>query len=145
MAKTDYMKYWRVIRYWIQSKYDVGTADIEMMLFLYSENIFSKKMFAQFEQCMSWDENRFRRLVKEGWIVLWRERKGRRANLYKLSYKGQTLVRTIYRKLNGEEIGESPSLNPLFRNDASYMDKQYRKMIVEMNEFIKQQRRLAQE
>ena len=80
-------------------------------------------MFAQFEQCMSWDENRFRRLVKEG----------------------QTLVRTIYRKLNGEEIGESPSLNPLFRNDASYMDKQYRKMIVEMNEFIKQQRRLAQE
>jgi hypothetical protein len=53
-------------------------------------------------------------------------------------------VINIYKKLNGEEIGISPQLNPLFRKDASYMDKVYRNMIIEMNDFIKQQRRRAQ-
>ena len=33
--KTNYMKYWRVIRYWAKAKYNVGTPDIEMLLFLY--------------------------------------------------------------------------------------------------------------
>jgi len=55
------------------------------------------------------------------------------------------MIRTVYRKLNGDEIGESPNINPLFKLDASYMDKQYRNMIIEMNKFIKQQRHLSQE
>ena len=46
----------------------------------------------------------------------------------------------MYKKLNGEEIGETANINPLFRHDASYMDKVYRNMIVEMNEFIKQEK-----
>ncbi len=54
------------------------------------------------------------------------------------------MVNTIYKKLNGEEIGESPEYNPLFRHDASYMDKVYRNMIIEMNKFIRQQRHRAQ-
>jgi hypothetical protein len=65
--------------------------------------------------------------------------------LYELSYKGKRLINTIYKKLNGEEIGEGPLANPLFRHDASYMDKVYRNMIIKMNEFIKQQRRLSPE
>ncbi len=47
-------------------------------------------------------------------------------------------------ELNGEEIAESAHSNPLFRHDASYMDKVYRNMIVEINDFIKQQRHLSQ-
>ena len=115
-----------------------------MMFFLYSEDIFSKKKFEEFERVMSWDTKRFDRLVKEEWIVVWRKRKGRQATLYRLSYKGQSLIKTLYRKLNGEEIGVSPSINPLFRDDASYMEKQYRLMIEELNEFIQRQRHLSQ-
>jgi hypothetical protein len=144
MPKQDFMKYWRVIRYWAKVKYNVSTPDIEMMFFLYSEDIFSKKKFEEFERVMSWDTKRFDRLVKEEWIVVWRKRKGRQATLYRLSYKGQSLIKTLYRKLNGEEIGVSPSINPLFRDDASYMEKQYRLMIEELNEFIQRQRHLSQ-
>ena len=32
--KNDYLKYWKVVKQWAKVKYDVGTADIEMMLFL---------------------------------------------------------------------------------------------------------------
>ena len=141
----DYMKYWRVIRYWAKAKYKVGTPDIEMLLFLYSEQLFNKTKFKEFEECMSWDEPRFYRLLKQGWIHIWRKKQNGEAALYELSYKGKRMINTIYKKLNGEEIGESPKTNPLFRYDASYTDKVYRNMIIEMNRFIKQQRHLSQE
>jgi len=107
---SDYLKYWRVIRYWVKAKYNIGTPELELLLFLYSEQMFTKSRFQEFETIMS-----------------------------------KSLVRTVYRKLNGEEVGESPNINPLFRLDASYMDKMQRKMIKEMNEFIKQQRHLSPE
>ena len=141
----DYLKYWRTIRYWIKAKYRLTTPDIEMLLFLYSENMFTKTKFKRFEQIMSWDVNRFDKLLRDDWIHVWRKRKGKEATLYELTYKSKRIVTLIYKKLNGEEIAETAHSNPLFRNDASYMDKVYRQSIVEMNKFIKQQRHLALE
>jgi len=141
----DYMKYWRVIKYWAKAKYKVGTPDIDMLFFLYSEQIFNKTKFKEFEECMSWDEPRFHKLLKEGWIRVWRKRQGNETTLYELSYKGKRMINTLYKKLNGEEISESPQYNPLFRHDSSYTDKIYRNMIIELNKFIKQQRHLSPE
>ena len=141
----DYLKYWRTIRYWIKAKYKLTTPDIEMLLFLYSENMFTKTKFKRFEQIMSWDVNRFDKLLRDDWIHVWRKRKGKEATLYELTYKSKRIVTLIYKKLNGEEIAETAHSNPLFRNDASYMDKVYRQSIVEMNKFIKQQRHLSLE
>ncbi len=142
---SDYLKYWRVIRYWVKAKYNIGTPELELLLFLYSEQMFTKSRFQEFETIMSWDTKRFNNLLRDGWLQVFRRRAGKNATLYELSYKGKSLVRTVYRKLNGEEVGESPNINPLFRLDASYMDKMQRKMIKEMNEFIKQQRHLSPE
>ena len=141
----DYLKYWRTIRYWIKAKYGLTTPDIEMMLFLYSENMFTKTKFKRFEQIMSWDVNRFDRLLKDGWIHVWRKRKGKEATLYEVTYKSKRIITLIYKKLNGEEVAETAHANPLFKDSASYMDKVYRQSIVEMNKFIKQQRHLALE
>ena len=141
----DYLKYWRTIRYWIKAKYKLTTPDIEMLLFLYSENMFTKTKFKRFEQIMSWDVNRFDKLLRDDWIHVWRKRKGKEATLYELTYKSKRIVTLIYKKLNGEEIADTAHSNPLFRNDASYIDKVYRQSIVEMNKFIKQQRHLALE
>ena len=48
------------------------------------------------------------------------------------------LINTIYKKVNGEEIAETATANPLFKNDVSYMDKVYRNMIKEMNKEIRE-------
>ena len=141
----DYLKYWRTIRYWVKAKYGLSTPDIEMMLFLYSENMFTKSKFKRYEQIMSWDINRFDRLLRDDWIHVWRKRKGKEATLYELTYKSKRIITLIYKKLNGEEVAETAHANPLFRSDANYMDKVYRQSIVEMNKFIKQQRHLALE
>tara|TARA_R110002012_G_scaffold315067_1_gene528385 strand:- start:788 stop:1270 length:483 start_codon:yes stop_codon:yes gene_type:complete len=141
----DYLKYWRVIRYWVKAKYGLSTPDLEMLLFLYSEDIFNKTEFLKYEEVMSWDVKRFKRLLRDDWIHVWRKRKGKETTLYELTYKAKRIITLVYKKLNGEEIAETAHSNPLFRNDASYMDKVYRNMIVEINNFIKQQRHLSQE
>jgi len=143
-SKHNYLKFWRVIRYWAKAKYKIGTPDIDMILFLYSEEYFNKTKFNEFNQLMSWDVKRFDLLLRDGWIIVWRKGYGKNTTLYELSYKGKRVANTIYKKLSGEEIAESPNINPLFRKDATYMDKVYRNSIKEMNKFIKQQRYLSQ-
>ena len=139
---NDYLKYWRVVRYWVKAKYGLTTPDLEMLLFLYSEQIFTKDKFSDFKEIMSWDKNRFERLRQEGWIIVWKKREGKNKALYEVSHKGKKVVGIVYKKLNGEEISER---NPLFLKSANYMDKVYRNMIIEMNKSIKRQRHLSQE
>ena len=57
--KHDYLKYWRVVRYFVKAKYGITTAELEMLLFLYSEKYFSKDKFHEFDELISWNVNRF--------------------------------------------------------------------------------------
>ena len=53
------------------------------------------------------------------------------------------MVKDIYNKLNGEGITERASLNPMFRNDATYAEKVHRNYIKKLNKSIQQERRHA--
>ena len=141
----DCLKYWRVIRYFIKSKYGLTTPDLDMLLFLYSEDIFSKEKFDEFDSLLSWDKNRFDRLLRDGWIEVFRKRRKKHKSLYGVSFKAQRVISSIYKKLSGEEIPTDISNNPIFVKNVKYSDKAYRNMIIEMNNFIRQQRRLSPE
>ena len=140
LPPNDYLKYWRVIRYFILKKYKLTTGELDVLLFLYSEKYFSKDKFNEFDELISWDVNRFDKLLRDGWVVVFRKRQGKKKALYEVSYKGRRMLGSMYKKLSGEEIPESPSVNPMFLKNVSYTDKVYRNMIVEMNKFIRQQR-----
>lgn len=140
---NDYLKYWRVIRYFIRAKYGVSTGDLDILLFLYSEKYFSKDKFNEFDELVSWEVGRFDRLLRDGWIVVFRKRSGKVKALYEVSYNTRRMLSSMYKKLNGEEIPVSPASNPMFKKNVSYTDKVYRNMIKEMNAFIKQQRHLS--
>ncbi len=135
----DCLKYWRVIRYFIKSKYNLSTAEIEMLLFLYSEDIFTKKKFEEFNKLLSWDKNRFDKLVKEGWIEIFKKRKVSTRSIFQLSFKSQRMIDSIYKKLSGEEIPTQERGNPIFKKNVKYTDKVYKQMIIEMNKSIRQQ------
>jgi hypothetical protein len=141
---TDYLKYWRVIRYYIRAKHNISTADLDILLFLYSEEYFSKDKFNEFDEIMSWDVNRFDRLLRDNWIVVFRKR-GKEKAMYEISYKGRRVLGEMYKKLGGEVISENRSVNPLFLKGASYQDKVYKNMIIQMNAFIRQQRHLSRQ
>lgn len=137
-SKHDYLKYWRVIRYFFKAKYGLNQADLDMLLFLNSEGYFTKDKFEEFNELLSWDKDRFDRLLRDGWLQVFG--KSRRKNRYQLSFKAERMLVSLYKKLNGEEIPVSQSSNPMFAKNVSYSDKIYRNMIIEMNKFIKQQR-----
>jgi len=131
-----------VIRYYIKMKYKLNTGDLDMLLFLYSEDYFSKDKFKEFDKLLSWNVTRFDRLLRDGWIEVFRKRVGKNKALYELSYKGKRVVNSIYKKLNGDEIPSSEH-NPIFHRNVSYTDKVYKNFIKEMNKSIKQQQRLS--
>lgn len=138
--KADYLKYWRVIRQFIKVKYGLTQSDLDILLFLNTEGYFSKDKFKEFDSILSWEEHRFDRLLRDGWIEVFRKRVGNTKGLYMLSYKAKRVIISIYKKLSGEEIPTSPSSNPMFLKNVSYTDRRYRKAIERMNEFIRQQR-----
>jgi hypothetical protein len=138
---NDYLKYWRVIRYYVKAKHDLTQADLDIILFLYSESYFSKKDFDRYSEIVSWDIGRFDRLHASGWIETFRRKMPKTGDyLYQLSYKATRLVLDIYRKLSGEEIPTSLSSNPMFLKNVSYSDKVYRNMIIEMNAYYRKKR-----
>ena len=143
MDNRDYLKYWRVIRYFIKAKYGLTQEDLDVLLFLYSEKYFSKEDFNEFNELISWDKNRFAKLRREGWVDMFREKQNGTKAIYKVSYKCKRMIDSLYKKLNGEEIPEDPKSNPLFRKNVRYNDKVYRNYIKKMNEFIRQQRHQA--
>lgn len=143
--KNDYLKYWRVISYFMKAKYKLKQAELDTLLFLYSEQYFSKDKFDEFDELLSWDVNRFDKLLRDGWITVFRKRMGKRKALYQLSFKSLRMIDSIYKKLNGEEIPTSPHNNDIFAKNVCYTDKVYRNMIKEMNAFTKQKRRESKE
>jgi hypothetical protein len=141
--KYDYLKYYRVVRYWVKAKYGLGTSDLDMISFLYTQKLFSRAEFKEYECIFTWDVNRFQRLLKEGWISVWRERKGTEGALYEVSHKGKLLMVSVYKKLNGEEpISEAQQNNPLFNTNVSYTDNMYKRVIKTMNRNYAERRRL---
>lgn len=138
--RFDFLMYYKPVMYWFKKKNNMTQSEVEMLLYLYGHNLFSKKEFKTFGRLMSWDSDRFKKLMNDGWIVLWRKfsHKKNNHNLYTLSVKGKRLCNSFYKKLISEEtIPTRSDLNPMFKKDASYMDKKYREIIQKMNGLVK--------
>lgn len=134
---NDYLKFWRIIRYYIKAKHGLSQADLDIILFLYSEDYFGESKFKEYAQLVAWQVNRFHQLHADGWIETFRRKGPDKKSLYQLSFKATRVVLDIYRKLNGEEIPTSLSNNPMFRKNVCYNDKVYRNMIIQMNAYYR--------
>jgi len=141
MKKKNYLKYFRVIRRFIQAKYSINLPDLEILLYLYSEEYFSEKVFVDWGQIMSWEKNRMQRMIDEGWIQVFRAKTKRRKAMYSLTLKAKKMVSTFYKTIEGETITENPNYNPLFKKDAKFSDKVYKPLIRKMNKAIRQPQR----
>lgn len=130
-----YLKFWRVIRYFVTRKYGITPADLDMLLFLHGEGYFKRQQFDDFDSLVGWDNGRFNRLLKEGWIEIFRPKEGNLATIYTMSSKGNAMVQTTYDYLEGKSLPVSYEGNP-FKNkkkNISFTDKVYRNFIRDMN------------
>jgi hypothetical protein len=135
----NYMKYWRVIRYWACRYYDVTMIELEILFFLHDEMLFNKTTFDSYDNIFRWDTKRMANIKRKGLIRTFREPTNNQARLYELSFKAKKMINSIYKKLNGEEpIPTTPSRNPMFKKKAGFTDKVFAIAIRNFNKEFKE-------
>ena len=131
----NFLKYYRVVRYYIKKKYEITLMELDMILYLYDMPFFRKEDFNYYGNTMSWDKKRFYEMIKKGLIKEWRPGKEQyaKAKMYELSHKAKSICSLTYKKLLQEEtISENAVSNPIFKKET-YMDKIYKNVIEKMN------------
>ena len=105
VKNLNLLKHYRIIRKWACKTCDLKDADLELLIYLDAINFFTKDDFVKGTYSYSWDNRRWNRLLKQGWIVVWRERNRttQKYHIYKVSYKCKQLISRMYRIMLGEE------------------------------------------
>ncbi len=137
--KYNFLKYWRIVKYYIKRKYSLSEPDLEMLLYLYDEGRFDMEAFKEYSNIMHWDRNRFWKLKEKGFINVWRKKNEvlNRRPIYELSVSSNRICNLVYKRLLLEEkISENPRINPVMKGN-SYTDRVYRIAIKKMNQKIK--------
>lgn len=112
----DYLKYYGVVAKWVKSNYGLTQREFELLCFLFSERLFTKSNFQEYSEVFSWDRDRFFKMKREGWVTIWQERTRTTTTVYELSPKAKSLMKSVYRKLNGKEpISESGCANVMYQ------------------------------
>ena len=125
LKELNLLKHYRIIRKWACKTHKLNDADLELLIYLDAIEFFTKDDFKKGTYSYSWDNRRWNRLLKEGWIVVWRERNRttQKYHIYKVSFKCKQLISRMYRIMLGEEdIPTSEQRNVVMRR-RSYSDK----------------------
>jgi hypothetical protein len=135
LKEMHLLKHYRIIRKWASRNNNLKEADLEVLIYLDCLDLFTKKDFELGVYSYSWDNRRWSRLIKNDWVVVWRNRNRttQKYNIYKVSFKGKQLISKIYRIMLGkEEIPVSERRNNIIKGN-SYMDKVLTKAIYNVN------------
>ena len=105
IKQLNLLKHYRIIRKWACKTSDIKEADLELLIYLESIDLFTKDDFKKGTYSYSWDNRRWNRLLKQGWITVWRERNRttQKYHIYKVSTKCKQLISRMYRIMLGEE------------------------------------------
>lgn len=136
----DYMKYWRVVRTYFCRKYKINTAELEMLMFLYSEKYFTRKKFAQFDRLLPFSTKRLKKLMDMGFIERFKTNSRNERVMYAVSDKTIRMIKSMYAKLEGDPFPTDRVYNPFFGKNDSLKQIRYMEMMDNINNVIKQKR-----
>ncbi len=125
IKNLNLLKHYRIIRKWACKNNDLNDADLELLIYFDCMDLFTREDFKIGTYSYSWDNRRWNRLLKEGWIIVWRQhnRTTQKYNIYKVSFKCKQLISRMYRIMLGkEDIPTSMRRNPAMKR-ISYSDK----------------------
>ena len=105
LKELKLLKHYRIIRKWACKTCNLNDADLELLIYLDALDMFTKHDFIKGTYSYSWDNRRWNRLLKQGWIIVWRKRNHttQKYHIYKVSYKCKQLISRMYRIMLGEE------------------------------------------
>ena len=105
LKELKLLKHYRIIRKWACKTCNLNDADLELLIYSDALDMFTKNDFIKGTYSYSWDNRRWNKLVKQGWIIVWRKRNHttQKYHIYKVSYKCKQLISRMYRIMLGEE------------------------------------------
>jgi len=129
------LKHYRIVRKWACKTCNIKDADLELLIYLEAIDHFSKQDFKTGTYSYSWDNRRWNRLLKEGWIVVWRKRNRttQKYNIYKVSFKCKQLISRMYRIMLGEEDIPTTTRSNIIMKKKTYIDKVLSHSILNVN------------
>ena len=125
VRNLNLLKHYRIIRKWACKNYNLNDADLELLIYFDCMDLFTREDFKIGTYSYSWDNRRWNRLLKEGWITVWRKhnRTTQKYNIYKVSFKCKQLISRMYRIMLGtEDIPTSMHRNKIMKG-KTYIDK----------------------
>ena len=125
IKNLNLLKHYRIIRKWACKNNGLNDADLELLIYFDCMDFFTREDFKIGTYSYSWDNRRWNRLLKEGWIIVWRQhnRTTQKYNIYKVSFKCKQLISRMYRIMLGkEDIPTSLHRNKIMKG-KTYMDK----------------------
>lgn len=134
-VEYDFLKYIRVVFRWAVDNSGLPRPQIELLLYLYGLGAFSMKQFNDYHKLVGmYAIKSLKRFEDEGWVKVWRVRKGKQHKLYTLTHKGKMLCNKMHRYACGvDEIPENPVSNKMMRKDAPRINNYYMDIIKRMN------------
>jgi len=135
LKELNLLKHYRIIRKWACKNNDLTDAELELLVYLDAIEYFTKKDFIEGSYSFSWNNRRWNKLIKNNWIVVWRNRNRttQKYNIYKVSFKFKQLINRIYKIMLGEEnIPTSERRNTVIKC-KSYSNKVLTKAIYNVN------------
>ena len=125
---VDFLYGIRVVRRYIARKNDISEPDLEFLCDLHALKRFRRQDFDNGTVTLTWDKDRWKRMLDNDWVKVYRERKpsaGRNYKIYSLTYKGRRTVEYFYEILCGEKpIPEVKQHNSIMKEET-YNDKRY--------------------
>jgi DNA-binding MarR family transcriptional regulator len=116
----NYLKYHRLVMAWARKRYKISTAHLEMIFFLYDEDIFNQTKIKEYARILPFDRNKVARLIDEGWLRTWPDSRDRRYKLYELTHLGKSIYNEVRNRLEGHtKISEFAENNALIQNTNS--------------------------
>jgi DNA-binding MarR family transcriptional regulator len=135
-VEYDFLKYIRIVFKWaVDNNPELSRPQIELLLYLYGTGAFSRKQFNDYHKLVGmYSIKTLKKFEEEGWIRLWRKKKGREYALYTLTQKAKILCNKMHKYSCGEEeMPDDVNINKMARKDAPRINKYYLEMIKRMN------------
>lgn len=134
-ADYNFLQYSRPIKMWAKTAFGLKDRELDVLLWLFPLNIFSRKEFLyELDKIGIRDYRIMDNLRKEGWVQNWK--KDGALQYYVLSHKANDLIKRIHRMYMFEEpIPMSERRNPLVAN-AKSKDKSLMEMFKAFNQKV---------
>ena len=136
-VKYDFLKYIRVVLKWATANSDLTRPQIELMLYLYCEGVFSKRQYHDYHKIIGmYEQKTLDILTEKGWVTLFKpaNKDTKEPDLYTLTHSSKKFCAKIHRLCCGvEEIPTEARHNKLAEKGGKRIDDYYMHMIKKMN------------